>query len=81
MKLYTIFDRVAEESGPVFEAKNDGVALRKFQALALNTEGAQPDDFKLLSVGEIDHDIQKISQTEIKEITANVNLSGENEDE
>ena len=26
--LYVIFDRTAEEAGPVFEAINDGIALR-----------------------------------------------------
>lgn len=29
--LYVIFDTVAKESGFPFDAKNDGVAIRKFQ--------------------------------------------------
>ena len=26
--MYVVYDRVAEESGPIFEAKNDGTAAR-----------------------------------------------------
>ena len=30
-RLYTVRDLVAEENGPIFTAKNDGVALRQFR--------------------------------------------------
>lgn len=58
-QLYVIYDRVAMESGPVFEAKNDGVALRNFQKFM---EGKPyPDDFVLMHTGEIDHETNVIS--------------------
>ena len=49
MKLYTIFDKLAGEHGPIFEAKNDLVAARSF-AHAL--KGAPAIDFDLYLVGE-----------------------------
>ena len=49
MKLYTIFDKLAGEHGPVFEAKNNLVAARSF-AHAL--KGAPAIDYELYLVGE-----------------------------
>ena len=49
MKLYTIFDKLAGEHGPVFEAKNDLVTARSF-AHAL--KGAPAIDYDLYVVGE-----------------------------
>ena len=49
MKLYTIYDKLAGEHGPVFEAKNDFVAARSF-AHAL--KGAPAIDYELYLVGE-----------------------------
>lgn len=54
MNLYVIYDRVAEESGPVYEAKNDGVASRMY-AEFLRKITARPEDYLLLRVGTIDH--------------------------
>ena len=48
MKLYTIYDKLAGEYGPVFEAKNDLVAARSF-AHAL--KGAPAIDYDLFQVG------------------------------
>ena len=48
MKLYTIYDKLAGEYGPVFEAKNDLVAARSF-AHALR--GAPAVDYDLFQVG------------------------------
>lgn len=55
MFIYVIKDKVAEESGPIFEAKNDAVAQRKFRAVLAETSLAQ-HDFALLRVASIDHD-------------------------
>ena len=61
MKLYVVYDRVAEESGPVFEAKNNGVAWRKY-ARMLNSEKdlVKYSDYMLLCVGKVDHDLNKV---------------------
>lgn len=51
VSMYTVFDTVANESGPIFEAKNHAVALRKFDAM-LRTEGAyDPSEMKLYCLG------------------------------
>lgn len=49
-RLYTIRDLVAEENGPIFTAKNDGVALRQFRDV-LNTIQNDPEEYKLYCVG------------------------------
>lgn len=49
-KLYTVFDKVAEEAGPVFTAVNDGVAVRSYVKILRQT--ADPNDYKLLHIGE-----------------------------
>lgn len=52
--VYMIYDRKAEEYGPVFEAKNDAVAKRKCKLEFKNVPGL--DDYDLYVVGLIDHD-------------------------
>lgn len=52
-QIFTIRDKVAEESGTIFEAKNIGIATRMYKNLLKD----QPykDDFDLLLLGEINH--------------------------
>jgi len=50
--VYVIFDRVAEESGPLFEAVNDGIALRNFKNVLENVPSYQRGDYRLFKVGE-----------------------------
>ena len=52
MRLYVIKDRVAETNGPVFEAVNDGVAMRAFRSI-LAKEITSPDEYDLILVGII----------------------------
>ena len=42
MNLYVIYDRVAQESGPVFEAKNDGIAVRQMRNLLSENPASSP---------------------------------------
>lgn len=55
MRLYVIRDLVAEESGPVFEAKNDEVARRGFRQI-MERQKTSSIEFKLICLGEIDHE-------------------------
>lgn len=57
--LYVIFDRVAQESGPVFEAKNDGVARRQYEQASANQPYAH--EMMLLRIGEVDHELNKVT--------------------
>lgn len=47
-KIYVIYDKVAEEYGPLFEAVNDNVAARSF----VNTiRNQNPAEYQLVCVG------------------------------
>jgi len=48
--LYIVFDTVADVSGPVYEARNDGVAIRMFRQLV--GKSTCPDAFELYYVGD-----------------------------
>jgi len=49
--LYVIFDKVAQEAGPVFSAKNDGIALRCGRALLKEASVDSLSDYKVVCVG------------------------------
>jgi len=55
IRLYAIMDRIAEEAGPIYQAKSDAVAIRNFR-MALKE--ANPDEFRLYYVG--DYDTEKV---------------------
>ena len=52
-RLYTIRDTVAEENGPIFTAKNDGVALRQFKEILTSIQN-DPEEYKLFCIGTWD---------------------------
>jgi hypothetical protein len=54
MNLYVVYDKIAGECGPVFEAKNDGVAMRQYRHLINENPTVIQDDFSLIQVGTID---------------------------
>lgn len=53
MRLYTIYDRVAEEAGPILQCANDGVALRAYRQALQNVAEVDADAYWLFLVGEI----------------------------
>lgn len=55
MKLYVIYDKVAEESGPLFQAKNDETAKRQFIGMIKHEKVLSPGDYNLHCVGYYDH--------------------------
>lgn len=54
MNLYTIFDKVAKDAGPVFAAKNDGVARRNFDNLIKENKINKISEYQLYRVGFYD---------------------------
>ena len=54
VNIYTIYDKVACESGPIFQAKNDTVALRCFMSLMKDTPSVNPTDYDVYCLGEFD---------------------------
>lgn len=67
MKVYTIYDKVAEESGPVFCAVNDGVALRNFKAM-LQQQNVSIYEYKLYCLGSYDAKTMIIMPTDPREV-------------
>ena len=61
MNLYVIYDRVAQESGPVFEAKNDGIAVRQMRNVLSENPASKPLEYQLLKVGTINHETNVIT--------------------
>lgn len=56
-RLYVIYDTIAEDSGPVFECVNDGVAKRYFDKMCsenMQDPVFKADDYQLICVGIID---------------------------
>lgn len=51
-QLYVLFDLVAQEAGPIFEAKNLGVAKRSVVDMVLN-KNLPADQYNLILVGSI----------------------------
>lgn len=51
-RIYTICDNVAGQSGPVFQAVNDGVAVRQYRGLLVQNPHLNPDEYTLWCIGE-----------------------------
>lgn len=71
IKLYAIKDKVAEEFGPPFMAKNDAIAGRMARDLLKNTP--YPLDYTLEMIGNYDLSNGKLSQLEIIPIDWKIN--------
>lgn len=56
MKLFSVFDRKAQEFGPLFEAKNEDVAIRQFKNMLSSERMLSPEDYDLYSFGEFDRE-------------------------
>ena len=81
MFLYTINDKVAQDTGPVFEAKNDGVAARNFRAM-IEKQAIDASEYKLLCLGSVSHeDPIKIESYEVpREVPVDMTRSFVKED-
>ena len=68
--IYTIRDRLAEEVGPLFQAKNDFVAVRQFKQLVKDSEN--PQDYELLCLGWFDDQmIEIVTAGQVKVVDIN----------
>lgn len=58
-KMYTIYDKIAQEAGPIYTAKNHGIAFRqKRQAIA---QAEIKEDFDLLYLGDFETETMLIT--------------------
>lgn len=51
MEVYTIYDTVAKESGPLFYAKNIAVAQRSFNNLLKDLDEETKKEYELVYIG------------------------------
>lgn len=71
LKIYTVYDTVAQDAGPLFTAVNTGVATRQYRALLNDIPEAQRSEFKLMEIGSYSsHAPQVIPQEPIEIITS-----------
>jgi hypothetical protein len=59
MNLYCLYDILAEEAGPVFEAANDKVAVRNVRQM-LAKSGQKESEYDLYVLGSYDSKLPKI---------------------
>lgn len=64
--LYSIYDKIAQESGPVFQAKNDDVAVRAACSLLRSVDSCE--DFVLYRVGRFDAENHMIDDSDVEQI-------------
>ena len=57
-ELYVVRDNLAEESGPIYHAKNLAIAQRMF--FELIKDSINPEDYSLYYIGSFDHDTMEL---------------------
>ena len=70
--IYTIRDKVAEEVGPLFQAKNDAVAIRQFKQLIKDSEN--PEEYELLCLGDFNDQTIELESGKVKVININIEV-------
>ena len=70
--IYTIRDKVAEEVGPLFQAKNDAVAIRQFKQLIKDFEN--PEEYELLCLGDFNDQTIELETGKVKVININIEV-------
>ena len=76
MKLYVIYDRAAEECGPVMDCKNDAIAIRAFKQALKSSVGGN-DEYWMYCVGELNNQTMDM---EIKKYRVEIDMRGDIED-
>lgn len=82
-KLYVIYDRIAEESGPIREYTNDGLANRWLEmtmAEHLNEAWFHETDFILMHIGTVDKNTNIITPCDPHEVVKTLHLIEEIKD-
>lgn len=67
--LYTVYDIIAQEAGPVYEAVNNGVALRNYNSMLEKLDESVRGEYKLYMIGSRDTNTMKIIPIDPQEIT------------
>jgi len=70
--VYVIKDTLADEIGPMFEAKNHEIAKRQFRNLL--KEVSDKSDYKLYCIGHFDREFMELTPEINVEVIVNVNI-------
>ena len=54
VNIYTIYDSVAKECGPIYQAKNHDVAVLAFKSLISDTPNVNVSEYDVYCLGEFD---------------------------
>lgn len=73
-KIYAVKDIVAEETGPIFQMKNDSVALRNYNQM-LQDKNVDINDYELYRIAEYDTETMILTSIKPKRVNANVNMT------
>lgn len=60
LNLYTVYDSLAQEGGPVFQAPNDQVAKRNYKAILQQVSPVDAEEYQLFMVGEYDSETLEV---------------------
>ena len=77
VNIYTIYDTVAKECGPIYQAKNHDVAVRAFRSLISDTSNVNPLEYDLYCLGEFDTGKCSFVPLEVPSTIPIVNISEE----
>lgn len=73
-RLYSVYDSVAEEYGPIFQAKNDDVALRNVIQMftEMNVSIASLESYHLYHVGDFDSELGTLVERSVNPIAIDI---------
>lgn len=76
-RLYSLFDSVAEEYGPIFQAKNNDVALRNViqMFMEMHVDIASLESYHLYHVGDFDSELGKFVKPFVNPIEIDIDYS------
>lgn len=78
--IYVIFDKVAEQAGPLFQAKNDGVAMRMVSVMKAQKQIVNDDDYSLLFLGKYDDELCEVEGKEVRVVNVSMSLTEDESD-
>lgn len=73
-RLYSVYDSVAEEYGPIFQAKNDDVALRNVIQMftEMNVSIVSLESYHLYHVGDFDSELGTLVERSVNPIAIDI---------
>nr|WAE43588.1 MAG: nonstructural protein [Microviridae sp.] len=66
VSIYVIKDLIADETGPVFSAKNDEVAKRQMSIMLIDNSIIHSDDYELWKIADYDNETMDLSVNRLK---------------